>query len=130
MLRINKSGTIPTDNPFYARASGNNRAIWALGLRNPFKFAVQPGTGTNYSPSGKKIAYSGWDGKCCRVGDWENYTINVGGGKPVQLTNNSTDDTSPSWEVGSESSLHPPVLQAGSVDAPVLRLQNVLGSML
>ena len=46
MLRINKDGTIPTDNPFYTTASGNNRAIWALGLRNPFKFAVQPGTGT------------------------------------------------------------------------------------
>jgi glucose/arabinose dehydrogenase len=46
MLRINKSGTIPTTNPFYTTTSGNNRAIWALGLRNPFKFAVQPGTGT------------------------------------------------------------------------------------
>jgi glucose/arabinose dehydrogenase len=46
MLRINKDGTIPTNNPFYSRASGNNRAIWALGLRNPFKFAVQPTTGT------------------------------------------------------------------------------------
>jgi glucose/arabinose dehydrogenase len=46
MLRINKGGTIPTNNPFYATASGKNRAIWALGLRNPFKFAVQPGTGT------------------------------------------------------------------------------------
>src|SRR5919112_1778290 len=46
MLRINKDGTIPTGNPFYASATGNNRAIWALGLRNPFKFAVQPGTGT------------------------------------------------------------------------------------
>lgn len=46
VLRINKGGTIPTNNPFYSTASGNNRAIWALGLRNPFKFAVQPGTGT------------------------------------------------------------------------------------
>jgi glucose/arabinose dehydrogenase len=46
MLRINKDGTIPTNNPFYSTASGNNRAIWALGLRNPFKFAVQPATGT------------------------------------------------------------------------------------
>ena len=46
MLRINKSGTIPTTNPFYTATSGNNRAIWALGLRNPFKFAVQPGTST------------------------------------------------------------------------------------
>jgi glucose/arabinose dehydrogenase len=48
ILRINKSGTIPTDNPFYAKASGKNRAIWALGLRNPFKFAVQPGKGLIY----------------------------------------------------------------------------------
>ena len=35
---------IPSDNPFPA-ASGNNRAIWALGLRNPFTFSVQPGSG-------------------------------------------------------------------------------------
>ena len=46
VLRINKAGTIPTGNPFYATASGKNRAIWALGLRNPFKFAVKPGTST------------------------------------------------------------------------------------
>jgi glucose/arabinose dehydrogenase len=44
VLRINADGTIPTDNPFYNTASGNNRAIWALGLRNPFTFAFQPGT--------------------------------------------------------------------------------------
>ncbi len=36
---------IPTDNPFFGTATGNNQAIWALGLRNPFTFAVQPGTG-------------------------------------------------------------------------------------
>jgi glucose/arabinose dehydrogenase len=46
ILRINKDGTIPTGNPFYSTASGQNRAIWAVGLRNPFKFAVKPGTGT------------------------------------------------------------------------------------
>ena len=45
MLRINKDGTIPRYNPFYKRAVGRNRAIWALGLRNPFSFAVQPRTG-------------------------------------------------------------------------------------
>ena len=45
MLRINPDGTIPTDNPFYNQASGDNRAIWALGLRNPYTFAFQPGTG-------------------------------------------------------------------------------------
>ena len=45
LLRINKDGTIPTDNPFYGTTTGINRAIWAYGLRNPFKMAVQPGTG-------------------------------------------------------------------------------------
>ena len=45
MLRLNKDGTIPTDNPFYTQNTGDNRAVWAWGLRNPFTFSVQPGTG-------------------------------------------------------------------------------------
>ncbi|HET9317100.1 MAG TPA: PQQ-dependent sugar dehydrogenase, partial [Vicinamibacteria bacterium] len=45
VLRINKDGTIPSDNPFFGTATGTNRAIWAMGLRNPFTFAFQPGTG-------------------------------------------------------------------------------------
>jgi glucose/arabinose dehydrogenase len=40
MLRINANGSIPGDNPFNATATGVNRAIWALGLRNPFTFGV------------------------------------------------------------------------------------------
>jgi hypothetical protein len=45
ILRINKDGTIPTDNPFYDRAPGSAKAIWARGLRNPYSFDVQPETG-------------------------------------------------------------------------------------
>jgi glucose/arabinose dehydrogenase len=57
LLRINVGGyvgvrddttvghIIPTDNPFVGTASGINQLIYALGLRNPFTFAVQPGTG-------------------------------------------------------------------------------------
>jgi glucose/arabinose dehydrogenase len=45
ILRVNPDGTIPSDNPFFSTATGNNRSIWALGLRNPFTFAFQPGTG-------------------------------------------------------------------------------------
>jgi glucose/arabinose dehydrogenase len=51
MLRINKDGTIPdgTDaaeaNPFLDKTTGDNQAIWALGLRNPYSFDVQPVTG-------------------------------------------------------------------------------------
>jgi glucose/arabinose dehydrogenase len=39
ILRLGSDGSIPTDNPFYDSASGANRSIWALGLRNPFTFA-------------------------------------------------------------------------------------------
>lgn len=45
ILRINPDGSIPTDNPFFSTATGANRMIWALGLRNPFTFGFQPGTG-------------------------------------------------------------------------------------
>ena len=37
ILRINKDGTIPTDNPFYDGAGPNVDSIWARGLRNPFR---------------------------------------------------------------------------------------------
>jgi glucose/arabinose dehydrogenase len=45
VLRINTNGSIPADNPFYYSATGKNKAIWALGFRNPFRLTVQPGTG-------------------------------------------------------------------------------------
>jgi glucose/arabinose dehydrogenase len=45
MLRITSTGGIPTDNPFFNQATGDNRAIWALGLRNPFTFTFQAGVG-------------------------------------------------------------------------------------
>jgi glucose/arabinose dehydrogenase len=50
ILRINADGTIPSDNPttfpgIAGSPSGDNQAIWAVGLRNPFTFGFQPGTG-------------------------------------------------------------------------------------
>ena len=45
ILRLNPDGTIPEDNPFASEAEGKYRAIWAMGCRNPFAFAVQPETG-------------------------------------------------------------------------------------
>jgi glucose/arabinose dehydrogenase len=45
ILRLNSDGSIPTDNPFYATTTGNSRAIWALGLRNPYTTAIHPITG-------------------------------------------------------------------------------------
>jgi glucose/arabinose dehydrogenase len=44
ILRFNDDGTVPGDNPFCT--TGEPRcAIWARGLRNPFTFAFQPGSG-------------------------------------------------------------------------------------
>lgn len=45
VLRINDDGSIPQDNPFYNEAQGIYRAIYALGFRNSFSMAIQPGTG-------------------------------------------------------------------------------------
>jgi glucose/arabinose dehydrogenase len=45
ILRINADGSIPSSNPFFDQATGANRAIWALGLRNPFTFAIEPVSG-------------------------------------------------------------------------------------
>jgi glucose/arabinose dehydrogenase len=44
-LRINPDGSIPSDNPFLGQTTGVNQAIWALGLRNPFNFAVDRSNG-------------------------------------------------------------------------------------
>lgn len=58
LLRVNVDGyagvrddttvghIIPADNPFVGTATGINQLIYDLGLRNPYTFAVQPGTGT------------------------------------------------------------------------------------
>ena len=48
LLRINRDGTIPSGNPFYGRAQGNYRAIYALGLRNPYSMSRHPQTGQLY----------------------------------------------------------------------------------
>jgi glucose/arabinose dehydrogenase len=54
ILRYNADGSIPTDNPTTfdgfpgQTTTGANQAIWAVGLRNPFTFAFQPGTGVMF----------------------------------------------------------------------------------
>lgn len=49
ILRINPDGSIPTDNPFYNETSGKNRAIYAMGFRNPFAMTVDPLTGRMFA---------------------------------------------------------------------------------
>ncbi|HMJ07204.1 MAG TPA: PQQ-dependent sugar dehydrogenase, partial [Chthoniobacterales bacterium] len=50
ILRLNSDGSIPLDNPasfpgITGTTTGLNRAIWSVGLRNPFTFTFQRGTG-------------------------------------------------------------------------------------
>jgi glucose/arabinose dehydrogenase len=45
ILRLNPDGTIPADNPFVASTAGKYQSLWAIGLRNPYTFDFQPGTG-------------------------------------------------------------------------------------
>ncbi len=44
-LNPNPASPIPADNPFVAQTVGKNQAIYALGFRNPFTFAVHPANG-------------------------------------------------------------------------------------
>jgi glucose/arabinose dehydrogenase len=48
ILRINRNGTIPANTPFFDSTSGDRRAIWALGLRQPYSLDVQSGTSKMY----------------------------------------------------------------------------------
>ncbi|HSI11888.1 MAG TPA: PQQ-dependent sugar dehydrogenase, partial [Chthoniobacter sp.] len=58
ILRINPDGSIPEDNPFYARSTGKYRAIWAYGIRNPFGLAFQPETGRCFATD---VGESSWE---------------------------------------------------------------------
>ena len=45
ILRINTDGSIPVENPFYAQTSGINRAIYAMGVRQPWSIGFDNSTG-------------------------------------------------------------------------------------
>ncbi len=47
ILRINKDGSIPLDNPFYGQP-GALPEIWAYGMRNPWRFQFDSTTGRLY----------------------------------------------------------------------------------
>ena len=47
ILRINSSGTVPSDNPFFG-VGGDRPEIYCYGLRNPFRFSFRPSNGALY----------------------------------------------------------------------------------
>jgi len=69
LLRINPlTGQGFTDNPFYNGNLDSNRSkVWSSGLRNTFRFTVQPGTGAIY------MADVGWN-------NWEEVNVATRGG--------------------------------------------------
>jgi glucose/arabinose dehydrogenase/fibronectin type 3 domain-containing protein len=58
ILRINPDGTAPHDNPFYDGTNSWRSRVWAYGLRNPFGFAIQPGTDEIYMG---EVGWNTWE---------------------------------------------------------------------
>ena len=70
ILRINKDGTIPKDNPFYGKP-GVRWEVYAYGLRNPYRFKVDPETKNVYiGVVGPDAAY-----------DYDEYNLSEKGGE-------------------------------------------------
>ena len=42
LIRINRDGTAPSDNPWYDGSNSVKSKIWSYGLRNPFRFSFGP----------------------------------------------------------------------------------------
>lgn len=70
ILRINKDGSIPKDNPFFGEP-GVRWEIYAYGLRNPYRFKVDPETKDVYiGVVGPDAAY-----------DYDEYNLSENGGE-------------------------------------------------
>jgi glucose/arabinose dehydrogenase/regulation of enolase protein 1 (concanavalin A-like superfamily) len=121
ILRINADGSIPLDNPFHDSTGPNRDAIWSLGLRNPFTFTFQPGTGRMFvndvgqntweeindggtSQSGRGLNY-GWP---TTEGDF-NQATHPGFTRPFYAYHHSSAVTTPSGNVITGGAFYNPV---------------------
>ncbi len=95
ILRINRDGSIPRDNPFYGRP-GVRWEIYAYGLRNPYRFKYDHETGRTY------IAVVGPD----EVVTYDEYNVSLEGGENFGwprdngrlLYNEWTPEMTPDWQ--------------------------------
>jgi len=93
ILRYNSDGTIPTDNPLLGMTTGANQAIWARGLRNPFTFAFEPGSGRMFV---NDVGENTWeeinDGHAGANYGWPNCegTCNAGFTNPIYQYNHNS----------------------------------------
>lgn len=70
ILRINRDGSIPSDNPFFGKP-GVRWEIYAYGLRNPYRFKAHPETGDLF------IGVVGPDARF----DYDEYNLSENGGE-------------------------------------------------
>lgn len=77
ILRINKDGSVPMDNPFVGQ-QGALPEIWAYGFRNPWRFQFDPATGNlfgadvgdytweemNHIKKGQNYGWPNYEGPC------------------------------------------------------------------
>jgi len=85
--------TFPGPNGKIAYMVLNDSGIYTINPGGGGKTKVAVGQEPSYSPDGKRIVYSGYDGN-----DSEICTINVGGGGKSQVTNTTNSLAgSPSW---------------------------------
>ncbi|MCJ8166736.1 PQQ-dependent sugar dehydrogenase [Pontibacter sp. E15-1] len=76
ILRIDPAtGKGMPNNPFYSSANPDaaKSKVWALGVRNPFRFTLRPGTGNASNPGVLYLGDVGWQ-------DWEELNVVKGGG--------------------------------------------------
>ena len=116
ILRIKPDGTAPTDNPFY---NGDPNAIqskvWAYGLRNPYRFTVDPDGGTIY------IGDVGWNA-------WEEIHRGPAGtnfGWPCYEGNNSGSAPQPGYQAAFAQCRS---LAAGAVTRPLYSYGRSVGA--
>ena len=57
ILRMNPDGSVPSGNPFTS-GSLQKRSIWSWGLRNPYTFDLEPGTGRIFV---NEVGQSSWE---------------------------------------------------------------------
>lgn len=99
LFRIEPDGSIPVDNPFFASAAGPLRAIYALGLRNPYSMTFNPTSGFLYVneangadktnilrvTAGANYGHQGYGGIGVSTGVWHS-TYSGAGGKDKLIT--------------------------------------------
>ncbi len=111
MLRLDPDGSNPSDNPFYTGSSSDwEGSIWALGLRNPYTFAIDPIDGRIFINdvgenaweeinAGQAGANYGWAGSNAPV--WEGFENDgspppwVNYHDPIMAYNHSSDPPTP-----------------------------------